>query len=76
MLVEQCAPTLAGVKPANLFRFGEMEVETIHQFVTDWGRRLPPKGIRAVVLKECRKTCACMVYVSREAWLGRGLAKW
>lgn len=71
MLVEQCAPTLAGVKPANLFRFGGMELETIHRFVSEWDRCLTPKGIRVVILKECRKTSACMIYVYREAWLSR-----
>ena len=74
MLVEQCAPTLAGVKPANLFRIGGMELKTIHGLVADWDRRLTPKGLRVTVLKECRKTSACMIYVYREEWLSRILA--
>ena len=68
-LVEQSAPTLAGVKPANLFRFGGMELETIHRLVASWDDRLTPMGIRVIVLKECRRTNACMIYVYREEWL-------
>ena len=74
MLVEQCAPTLAGVKPANLFRFGGTDPETICALAADWDRRLTPKGLRVTVLKECRKTRACMIYVYREERLGRVLS--
>ena len=68
-LVEQCAPTLAGVKPANLFRFSG---EGVREAAEDWGRRLEPLGICVRVLKEC---CgACMIYVYRVRWVARLLA--
>ena len=38
MLVEQCAPTLAGVKPANLFRCAD-NAELYHS-VQEWNNHL------------------------------------
>lgn len=69
-LVEQCAPTLAGVKPANLFRIGG-SLELIRRLIVLWDQKLRKKGIRVISLKECRRTSACMVYVYREEWLER-----
>lgn len=67
VLIEQCAPTLAGVKPANLFRFaGEEQTASC---VESWDRTLKPLGIRVVILKE--DADACLVYVYRAAWLAR-----
>ena len=69
-LVEQCAPTLAGVKPANLFRIGG-NLKLICGLIDQWDQKLQKKGIRVIALKECRRTSACMVYVYREEWLER-----
>lgn len=71
LLVEQCAPALAGVKPANLFRFAGGDGPSIRRLAETWDRRLSAKGIRVTVLKECPKTGACMIYVYREVWLAR-----
>lgn len=73
LLVEQCAPALAGIKPASLFRFAGAEGAAIRRLAAEWDRLLTPKGIRVTVLRECLQTGACMIYVYREKWLGRVL---
>ncbi len=73
MLVEQCAPTLAGVKPANLFRCPD-HAELYHS-VQEWNNRLRASGIRIRVLKRCRRTHACLIYVCRWDWICRTLAQ-
>lgn len=73
-LVAQCAPTLASVKPANLFRF-RGGIEQTHREAKRWDRALAPRGVRVRVLKECPATDACMVYVYRESWVARLLAE-
>ena len=40
VLVEQCAPTLAGIKPASLFRFQADSLETIRLHTAEWDQRL------------------------------------
>ncbi len=52
-LVEYCAPTLAGVKPANLFCTCKMPPDLTRQLVDEWNYTLKPLSIRIRVLKEC-----------------------
>ena len=69
VFVKQCAPTLAGVKPANLFRFQpEHEINT-HESVSYWNQKLSRKGIRVRLLKECKKTNSYLIMVYRRDWL-------
>lgn len=73
LMVEQCAPTLAGVKVGSLFRInGLAEARTSIRF---WDQTLAPLGLRVTALKECHRSDACMVYVYRENWLRRHLRK-
>lgn len=65
-LVEQCAPTLAGVKPANLFRFSGIGARASAEA---WDGLLRPLGVCVQVLKECGD--ACMIYVYRPQWVER-----
>lgn len=69
-LIEQCAPTLAGVKPASLFRI-KGDLQELRCTVDSWDSRLKPFGIRVMILKECLTAGACMVYIYRKRWLGR-----
>lgn len=69
-IVEQCAPTLAGIKPASLFRVGG-DLAVLRRTAEVWDRRLQPLGLRVLVLKECPRTNAGMVYLYRETWLKR-----
>lgn len=69
LLVEQCAPTLAGIKPASLFRCGRHSAKNVKQAVEDWNHALIRLGLRVRILKECPNTGDCMVYLYRPAWV-------
>ena len=71
LMVEQCAPTLAGIKPASLFRCSRKTTENIRQAVARWDRALSEMGLRMVVLKECPNTGDCMIYLYRPELVGR-----
>lgn len=73
-LAEQCAPTLAGVKAASLFRIGG-EVGDLRRAALHWDRLLTSFGIRLRVLKMCPAAQACMIYVYRRDWLDCILAQ-
>jgi hypothetical protein len=69
MLVEQCAPTLAGVKPASLFRYQPKEEWCGEAEIFRLKRVLARSGMAIRVLKTCRQTGACMIYLYRIEWL-------
>ena len=71
VLVEQCAPTLVGVKPASLFRYQPGPSDKGWVPLERWREALAQRGIRVQVLKTCAQTGACMIYLYREAWLER-----
>lgn len=68
-MVEQCAPTLAGVKPASLFRYGSDGIAPIRCSAAHWDRMLAPLGVRIMIIKECPASNACMIFVYRASWL-------
>ncbi|WP_369281941.1 DUF3793 family protein [Oscillibacter sp. GMB15532] len=70
-LITHCAPTLAGVKPANLFRFRSESLEQLRCDAVRWDETLKLYGIRVRVLKECPSLDAGMLYVYRESWVAR-----
>ncbi|WP_297233970.1 DUF3793 family protein [uncultured Flavonifractor sp.] len=75
-LIEHGSPTLAGLKPASLFRVQpEDEADFVAQFLS-CRRELEGRGLVLTLLKGCRKTGAYLVYLYRkaelEALLGRG----
>ena len=70
-LVAHCAPTLAGVKPANLFRCADSPA--LFRSIYEWNARLRACGLRLRVVKRCRRTHACLVYVCRWKWISRVL---
>ena len=70
LMVEQCAPTLAGIKPASLFRCGRQAAENIRQTVETWDHTLARLGLRVRILKECPSSGDCMIYVYRPEWVG------
>lgn len=72
MLVEHCAPTLKGMKPANLFRYCpeyKEEKKNAYLEAAKWQKCLRPLGISVRVLKECKKTGSFLIYIYREHWL-------
>ena len=66
-LVEQCAPTLAGIKAGSLFHYTAEEGEDINDIVHCWNNRLLEKGIRICVIGE--RSNGGLVYVYRPASL-------
>lgn len=74
-LVNQCAPTLAGIKPASLFRYQGGEPGEARALTEAWCRRLAPWGLTLRVLKTCCHTGACMILLYRAEWLRRLLAE-
>ena len=50
-VVRNCAPTLAGMKTGNLFRFPYDSIEEMRDSVRAWNRRLCAKGVRILPLR-------------------------
>lgn len=75
LLVEQCAPTLAGVKPASLFRYQGAQAGEARRLADGWGRVLDPYGLTLRVLKTCQQTGACMIFLYRADRLRRILTE-
>ena len=69
VLVEQCATTLAGMKPASLFRYQGAGKRQSREAAARWARELAPHGITVRVLKYCPQTGACLIYLYRAGWL-------
>lgn len=65
-LVEQCAPTLAGMKPANLFLFHSAHRKSVYNAVARWSRELAFHDIAIRVLKECECKSSFLIYVYRK----------
>ncbi|QAT50221.1 DUF3793 family protein [Caproiciproducens sp. NJN-50] len=74
-LVEQCAPTLAGMKPANLFLYQSEDRESVYSDIARWDRELAPYAMSVCVVKECECESSYLVYVYRKAGLARVLSE-
>ena len=75
VLVEQCAPTLAGIKPASLFRGQSQEGQSLQQKLSRLQKELEPSDIKIQILKTCCQTGDCMIYLYRAQWLQRILSE-
>ena len=71
VMIEQCAPVLAGLKAAGLFRQESRDRAAFYAAVAGWDARLAPKGVRVTVLKECPHSPWYLVYLYRPAGLYR-----
>ena len=70
VLVEQCAPTLARVKPASMFRYQPRDlkaepVEMALEKLPVLQKTLAARGIRIRILKNCPKTETLLFFVFR-----------
>ena len=54
VMIEQCAPVLASLKPAGLFRYETRDCADLARRVKNWNAQLEPKGLRVRVLKKKR----------------------
>ena len=75
VMIEQCAPTLAGLKAASLFRQESHDRAALVRQVKDWDIRLAPKGIRVIILKAFAQSPHYLIYVYRPARLGELLSR-
>jgi hypothetical protein len=75
ILVEHCAPTLAGVKPANLFRIQSKNEKEIFNIVSYWNGLLSEKGTYVRLLKESSKTNSYLLLVYRKDWISQILSQ-
>ena len=75
VMIEQCAPVLAGLKAAGLFRQESRDRAAFYAAVAGWDARLASKGVRVTVLKECPHSPWYLVYLYRPARLGDALSR-
>lgn len=75
VMIEQCSPVLAGLKPAGLFRYETSDRADLCRRVQGWNCQLGPKGLQVCVLKGCARTRQYLVYVYRAARLREVLAQ-
>jgi len=69
LLIGQCAPTLVGLKPANLFRYCAGENETVQEKAAYWQRELARFGLSLRIVKECPRTNSFLIYMYRKNWM-------
>jgi len=66
-LIEQCAPTLAGIKVGSLFRYPAEKDGNMGEIVRFWSDRLFDKGVRVCAVRECPDRG--LIYVFRPSML-------
>lgn len=74
LLIKHCAPTLAGVKTANLFCYEASREETCSS-VDFWNQKLLPLGVQVMIIKYCDSKNNSLIYVFREKSLIQDLKK-
>lgn len=74
VMIEQCAPVLAGIKPANLFRHETRDKAGLARTVRHWNAQLGGRGLRLRILKECTHGHWFLLYLYRPARLETILA--
>ena len=65
VLVRQCAPTLAGMKPGSIFCFHHCSLEVSRQKVCQWNKQLEPFGLTVQILLERPGSSSVIVFVYR-----------
>ena len=65
VLVRQCAPTLAGMKPGSIFCFNHSPLEVSRQKVCQWNKQLAPFGLTVQILLERPGSDSVIVFVYR-----------
>lgn len=65
VLVRQCAPTLAGMKPGSIFCFNHSPLEASRRKVCQWNKQLSPFGLTVQILLERPGSNSVIVFVYR-----------
>ena len=73
VLVRQCAPTLAGMKPGSIFCVKPPSAEAMRRKVQQWDKQLKPLGLSVQILLERPGSGSMIVYVYRRKHLERTL---
>ena len=66
VMIEQCAPVLASLKPAGLFRYETSDCADLARRVRSWNEQLGEKGLCVRVLKGCADPPVSGVRLPRE----------
>ena len=74
VLVRQCAPTLAGMKPGSIFCFNHSPLEVSRQKVCQWNKQLEPFGLTVQILLERPGSGSVIVFVYRHVRLEQMLS--
>lgn len=72
-LIEHCAPTLASLKAASLFRISIFSKEELEEQLLSWNRILGQKGISICLLRQHQRTA--LIYVYRRSQLQASLQR-
>lgn len=70
-LIENCSPTLASLKTANLFRYRYDREDELKESVEKWNDRFAAKGVSVEILYQTKEWA--LVYVYRRIALDRDL---
>lgn len=70
-IVQNCAPTLAGLKTGNIFQYPYEDKKELLNFIRRLNRRLGPRGIRVVPLRITEKRA--LLYLFRPGKLEKDL---
>lgn len=73
--VTQCAPVMAGLKPANLFRWVEPDARAMEALIAGWHELLCPRGLAVEILSQDAAHNAYLIYVYRAPRLDEILAQ-
>ena len=73
IIVQHCAPTLAGLKVGNLVSHPYETRDELWNFVEEQNRKLSPKGVQVRVMKVWGKRA--LLYIYRQRQLARLLAR-
>ena len=74
VLIRQCAPTLAGMKPGSIFCFKHSSPEVSRRKACQWNEQLAPFGLAVQILLERPETGSVIVYVYHPNHLKRLLS--
>ena len=61
-LIDNCSPTLASLKTANLFNYRYSSTDELNKAVWRWNKELSVKGISVTVLRRRENTALIYVY--------------
>ena len=72
-LIDNCSPTLASLKTANLFNYRYSSTDELNKAVERWNKELSGKGITVTVLRKRENTA--LIYVYRAKRLAKDLSR-